>query len=211
MIDVKIDDQMIQEIADQIGGMQYKSRRIFQQSLNQTAKEAVELERDGVRKRYAFTAGGKINLYEQIRKKSATYATPMSEILSQSTANRLSWFYITPRTLAHGAGRPKMYRGKVLREGSVKPVKGFMVRFKSGHEEFVHRIEGQTYRDGPAKAYREANHLDVTKIAPVYSPATPSMAGKAWVLEGVREETAKLLRVNVQKNIDKFLKMRDRV
>lgn len=200
--------EKIEKISQEIGDIPYKARKIFQKAVNDTSKVALKKEIESVRKRYAFSAGGNINLQEQIKRKSATYANPMSEIISRSAINRLSQFYVTPRRLSHGAGRPKTYRGKVLRQGSVKPQKGFMVRFKSGHEEFVHRIKGKEYAPGAARQYRVSRGLDLTKIAPVYSPATPSMVGKVWET-GVREETAELLQKNIQIQIDKYLKARD--
>ncbi|MCI7419388.1 MAG: hypothetical protein MSS65_07260 [Clostridium sp.] len=210
-MDVKFEQDSIEKISKEIGGIEYKAKRIFQQAVNRTMTKAVEYEREAVRKRYVISAGGEIDLWKQIRKKSATYSNPVGQIISSSTMNRMSSFLVTPRRLAHGAGRPAAYRGKVLRDSPTEQVKGFMVRFRSGREEFVHRVDGKKYETPKLLAERLAKKLDPTKIEPLYSPATPFMAAKGWAGDDseVQKKTAELLEKNIRKQIDRFLKARD--
>lgn len=88
-MDVKFEQDSIEKISKEIGGIEYKAKRIFQQAVNRTMTKAVEYEREAVRKRYVISAGGEIDLWKQIRKKSATYSNPVGQIISSSTMNRM--------------------------------------------------------------------------------------------------------------------------
>lgn len=210
-MEIRFEQDAIERISKEIGGIDYKAKRIFQQAVNITTKKAVDYTREAVRKRYVISAGGKIDLYKQIQKKAATYANPVGQIISSSKMNRMSSFYVTPRILAHGASRPRTYRGKVLRKSSMSDIDGFMVQFKNGHKEFVHRVEGKKYKTKSILRERLKKKLDPTKIEPVYSPATPFMTAKGWAGNNaeVEKKTAKLLEKNIRKYMDKFLKARD--
>lgn len=222
-MDVRIDFEKdaIARISNEIGGIPYKARRIFQLAVSDTTKAVEKLEKKAIKEEYYIgrSAGShNINLPREIRKKAGTYANPVGEILVASAMKRMSSYFVSPKRLAIGAGRPKVYKGKAIRSNKAvsfartgpngRSDKAFMVQFPSGHKELVHKVWGETYKQEPYKSYRKRRGYELTKIEPVYSAATPFLASKMWK-KNVEKEAGDLLQKNIRKYIDQFLSVRD--
>lgn len=222
-MDVRVDFEKaaIARISKEIGDIPYKARRIFQLAVSDTTKAAEKLEKQAIKEEYHLgrSAGShNISLQKEVRKKAGTYANPVGEILSVSAMKRMNSYFVTPRKLAIGSGRPKVYKANSLRKN--KPVafarsgpngrsdKAFMVQFPSGHKELVHKVYGETYKQEPYKSYRKSHGYELTKIEPVYSAATPFLVSKTW-RKRVEAETGAILQKNIRKYIDQFLEVRD--
>lgn len=190
------DEVALKSISEAIGGISYKAPTILKDAVNATGKNALKKIRKKIEDKYD-TSSKKIDLQKALRRQSATYANPRTIITAVSPVLSLGYFNVNPRQVAHGRDRPAVYRGAVLKGEQKELVfgkyKGFMVRFKSGHEDVVVRTPGSS------------------EIKTLKSPSVRSMTRTVYQEEGVEAETIMLLQKNLNRYIDRFLKARNTV
>lgn len=210
---VEPDTEALHRITKAIGGFAYKAPAIMKDAANATGRYAMKLALKEAEKRYDYNHA-KINLAGEVRRKSATYANPRTVISVKSHMNKMIHFNVTPGRVANVSGRPAAYKGRVLKNSSMKDlydrerggVKMFMVRFKEGGIQMVSRVPGKTYSSGHGGKLKErlAKKLDTTKIEVEYAPSETHMFSKAY--DGIDEKVAAKLQQNTKKYINKFLK-----
>lgn len=147
---VEADKAELERITNELGGFAYKAPTILKDAANAAGKYAVKEALEAADRRYDYNHA-RINLANEVKRKSATYANPRTIIsVSSQHMNKMIHFNVTPGRVANVSGRPKVYRGRVLKNSSMKPlyehdrgnVKMFMVRFREGGIQVVSRIPG---------------------------------------------------------------------
>lgn len=206
-INTTTEEASLKNITDALDGISYKAPTILKNAANATGKVTMKRLQEKMDKKYDITSD-KINLKNSMRRVSATYANPRTIIEAKSPMYSLGYFQVTPRRLAYGKNRPKIYRGAVLKSEQkdlewneiklsggkklkLENGKGFYVRFENGHEDIALRFPG------------------TRKIFTVPSPSIPGMSGVTY-REEVEEDAVKLMREKLQYEIERFLKARDK-
>lgn len=195
MVNVQFEPEKeaLERISRAIGGVSYKAPTILKDASNATGRYAMNRIFREIEKRYDYDDNA-IHLKEAIKRKSATYANPRTIIHARSTMNKLMNFHVSPRTVSVTGARPEVYKGHVLRGHGDKSVikdgfKGFIVRFKNGHEEMVARDSSSRY-----------------PVNTLFAPSETHMAKRGF--EESEEKIHQKLEQNLQKFTQKFLNSR---
>ncbi len=211
---VEADKAELERITNELGGFAYKAPTILKDAANAAGKYAVKEALEAADRRYDYNHA-RINLANEVKRKSATYANPRTIIsVSSQHMNKMIHFNVTPGRVANVSGRPKVYRGRVLKNSSMKPlyehdrgnVKMFMVRFREGGIQVVSRIPGKRYSSAKGGKLKErlSEKLDPTKIEVAYAPSDTHLFSRAF--DDVEEKVKEKLRNETKKQINKFLK-----
>lgn len=213
-IQCTVDTAQLQRITEEIGNIAYKAPTILKNASNATGKFAMKRIKEGIDKRYDITSSEEIDLENTIRRKSANYAHPETVINSQSPMTNMTAFYVSPRIAALKGKRPRVYMGHAVRiTGNKKLIhkgsKAFIVRFGNRHHDnLVYRVPGEVYTNKQKLAERRKKKLDITKIMTFKTAAVPFMVSKMF--RDNEKDIAKNLDENVRKEIDRFLKRRQK-
>lgn len=211
---VEADKAALEQITNELGGFAYKAPTVLKDAANAAGKYAVKETIKAADRRYDYNHA-RINLANEVKRKSATYANPRTVISVESQhMNKMIHFNVTPGRVANASGRPKVYKGRVLKSSSMKPlydhdrgnVKMFMVRFSRGGIQVVSRVPGERYSSSSGGKLKERvdAKLDPTRIEVEYAPSDTHMFSRAF--DDVRENVGEKLQIETKKQINKFLK-----
>ncbi len=210
---IETDKAALERITNELGGFAYKAPTALKNAANAAGRYAVKEALKAADRRYDYNHA-RINLANEVKRKTATYANPRTIISVSSHMNKMIHFNVTPGRVANASGRPKVYRGRVLKSSSMKPLydhdrgnaKMFMVRFRQGGIQVVSRVPGERYSSAKGGKLKErlSKKLDPTKIEVEYAPSDTHMFSRAF--DDVEENVSEKLRNETKKQINKVLK-----
>nr|DAF41704.1 MAG TPA: minor tail protein Z [Caudoviricetes sp.]DAP64031.1 MAG TPA: minor tail protein Z [Caudoviricetes sp.] len=186
------DDVTVKAIEKRLGDMWPAARKITRWILNDTAKKARSLLFQQAKKTYTIKTS---TFNKTTTLKKATKAHLVAVISVTGKANRLKGFTVTPATLKEGTARPDVYKAKVVRANSPKPLigkgsKAFLTVFKKGGVGLVEREGKERY---PIKS--------------LYSLSDPQMIGsKIRVYKIVKPEIHGILEKELERQIGRVLR-----
>lgn len=182
-------------VANALGDLKRKTPAATKVAINATAREARKLMIAKAKARYAVNAAGQRHLKDLVQRKKATNTSLTAELHIEKMRNDLGYFRTNPAYPTHYTGRnwvmgPDVWKGKVLKESSLKPLPGdgarskaFLAEFKSGHIGMVQRVKGSsskhtvTEKGYPRWRNSEGN---VEKLQTVGSPSAAAMHRVVW-------------------------------
>jgi len=134
-------------------------------------------------------------LKDLVQRKKATNTSLSAELHIEKMRNDLGYFRTNPAYPTHYTGRnwamgPDVWKGKVLKESSMKPLPGdgirskaFLAEFKSGHVGMVQRVKGSksshTVTEKGHPRWRNSSG-EVEKLQTVGSPSAAAMHRVVW-------------------------------
>lgn len=196
-----------------LGDLKRKTPAAAKVAINATAREARKLMIARAKARYAVNVAGQRHLKELVQGPRATNQRLMTEIHIASMKNDLGYFRTNPAYPTHYTGTawvngPDVWTGKVLKNGSMKPLPGdahhgkaFLAEFKSGHVGMVQRVMGSSSSNTvTAKGFpRWRNSAGrVEKLQTVGSPSATAMHRTIWMDVEPDVETFLQERLNAQ-------------
>ncbi len=182
-------------VANALGDLKRKTPAATKVAINATAREARKLMIAKAKARYAVNAAGQRHLKDLVQRKKATNTSLTAELHIEKMRNDLGYFRTNPAYPTHYTGRnwvmgPDVWKGKVLKESSLKPLPGdgarskaFLAEFKSGHIGMVQRVKGSSSKHTVTeKGYpRWRNSAgNVEKLQTVGSPSAAAMHRVVW-------------------------------
>ena len=135
----------LDDVAEALGDLKRKTPAATKVAINATAREARKLMIAKAKARYAVNEAGRRHLKDLVQRKKATNKSLSAEIHIAKMRNDLGYFRTSPPYPTHYTGDrwvegPDVWKGKVLKSGSMKPLPGsgnlgkaFLAEFKSGH------------------------------------------------------------------------------
>lgn len=221
------------EVAKALGSIPQKAPLVIRNVVNETAKDARKVMIREAKKRYALNSKGRRHLNDlQIRQK-ARVSDLGAELhiggpsQKKQMRNDLGYFKTVPNRPYMGvdvANAPAVFRGKVLKNGSMKKLtgqgnlsKGFLVKFTNSttadanHIGMVQRIVGSS--GGPEKTRTGARRWrnaqgNVEQIVTMGSPSAAAMHHVIWqqVEPDVQDTLEKKLEESIQKTLARAAK-----
>ena len=221
------------EVAKALGSIPQKAPLVIRNAVNETAKDARKVMIQEAKKRYALNSKGRRHLNDlQIRQK-ARVSDLGAELhiggpsQKKQMRNDLGYFKTVPNRPYMGvdvANAPAVFRGKVLKNGSMKKLpgqgnlsKGFLVKFTNSttadanHIGMVQRIVGSS--GGPEKTRTGARRWrnaqgNVEQIVTMGSPSAAAMHHVIWqqVEPDVQDTLEKKLEESIQKTLARAAK-----
>ncbi|MBQ9090935.1 MAG: hypothetical protein IJY52_01530 [Anaerotignum sp.] len=220
VIDISINatDQLA-EVERMLGNLSKKAPSTLKSAVNSTAKKMKERLHEQAKTTYASR---QINYKKNIKIRRATVSTLTARLHTSGERTAMSKHKVSPTRLAHGKGRPKQYRAKVLQSSPMTvmkqgDLKSFMIKFSSGHKALVqkdpegdpHRREGtkgQYTPDGAAKRIKKYGRgADMTRIVEKKALSIAEMLGSPKVYGIVESGMGSLLQQEVEKFVAKTI------
>lgn len=198
MIEFKVEDNALKSIEQKLGDLSSKAPTVMKKAVNETAKQARKQLASEAQKKYAVKSG---SFNKAMKIKNATVRKPEAIITATGQVQELRDFKVSTNRYATGADRPNLTKGKVLKNGSLKPlevggVKAFITKFRSGHVAVVQRVPGKKMKSNPKKEF----------IKKLLSPSIPTMIGNEEKVYGIVEpDIAENLKANINKHIQALL------
>lgn len=185
----------MEDVADALGTLRGKTPAAAKAAINATARQARKVMIAKAKARYAVNAAGQRRLKDLKQRRKATNTSLSAELHVATLRNDLGYFKTSPPVPTHftgGAWRkgPDVWRGKVLRSESMKPLPGkgnkakaFLAKFKSGHVGMVQRLAGSdsghtTTKSGAPRWRNRKGKVD--KLVTLGSPSITAMHRTIW-------------------------------
>lgn len=183
------------EVEYLLGDLQSKAPAVLKTSVNAAARETRKLMIAQAKARYAVNAAGRRHLDDLKQRKKATNRSISAELYIAKMRNDLGYFTTSPRYPTHYTGKrwvegPKVWKGKVLKASTMKPLPGegnkakaFLAEFKSGHIGMVQRVIGSSSENTKtARGYQRWRNArgQVEKLVTVGSPSATAMHNTVW-------------------------------
>lgn len=194
---VTITVEGLDDVSTALGSLKSKTPAAVKVAINATAREARKLMIAKAKARYAVNTAGMRRLKELKQQRKATNTSLYAELFIKSRLrNDLGYFKTNPPYPTHFTGTawrqgPSVWKGKVLKNSSMKPLPGegnkakaFLAEFKSGHVGMVQRIVGSssdhivTKSGAPRWRNRQGN---VEKLVTLGSPSATAMHRTIWM------------------------------
>lgn len=211
------------DVAKALGSVGQKAPLVIRNAVNETAKDARKVMIREAKARYAVNAAGRRHLNDLKIRKRARVSDLGAELHiggpSQKDAmkNDLGYFKVVPnRSFVGGdvANAPKFFKGKVLKNGGMKQLKGkgnlskgFLVEFASGHVGMVQRDTSSESKSKVTKKSRVPRWTNadgkVEKLQTMGSPSAAAMHHVIWqqVEPQVQDTSEKKLDASIQKTL----------
>ena len=212
------------EVAKALGSIPQKAPLVIRNAVNETAKDARKVMIQEAKKRYALNSKGRRHLNDLQIRQQARVSGPSQK---KQMRNDLGYFKTVPNRPYMGvdvANAPAVFRGKVLKNGSMKKLtgqgnlsKGFLVKFTNSttadanHIGMVQRIVGSS--GGPEKTRTGARRWrnaqgNVEQIVTMGSPSAAAMHHVIWqqVEPDVQDTLEKKLEESIQKTLARAAK-----
>ena len=208
-INVSIDatDQLA-EVERMLGDMKKKAPGTLRNAVNATARKMRTQLHQQAKKVYVTKEYNYKNEME-IRKASTSILTARIRTSGERTA--LSKHKVSPERLAHGKGRPKQYKAKVLRQSTLTvmqdgDLKSFLVRFKSGHLALVQRNPKEEYDNPDERIKQYGLGADLSRIVEKRTLSIAEMLGSSKVYGVVEPEMGDLLQTEIERFVGNAIK-----
>lgn len=216
------------DVANALGNLGKKAPLVIRNAVNETAKDARKVMIRKAKKRYALNSKGRKHLNDLKIRQRAKVSDLGAELhiggpsQKKQMRNDLGYFKTIPSRPYVGedvANAPSVFKGKVLKSGSMKALpgrgnlsKGFLVKFTNGttddanHVGMVQRIIGSS--GGPEKTRTGARRWknkdgNVEQIVTMGSPSAAAMHHVIWeqVEPDVQDTLEKKLEASIQKTL----------
>lgn len=216
---INMEIEGLEGINEALGDLAKRSPQAAKVAINATAREGRKLMIKEVRARYALEQAGLKHVKELKQTKRATNTNLRAELRINTPRNDLAYFKHSPDSVFTGQDvftrSPKYYKGKVLKESSLKDLsgdsdskysKGFLLKFKSGHVGMVQRVIGSsskntvTARGAPRWASKNGK---IEKLRTMSSPSISAMHHIAF--ERVEDKLVKYFRERLDKQVQSVL------
>lgn len=205
-------------VANALGDLKKKTPAAAKVAINATAREARKLMVAKAKARYAVNVAGQWHLKDLVQRKKATNTSLSAELHIEKMRNDLGYFRTNPAYPTHYTGRnwimgPDVWKGKVLKESSMKPLPGdgirskaFLAEFKSGHVGMVQRVKGSksshtVTEKGHSRWRNSAGNVE--KLQTVGSPSAAAMHRVIW--HEVEPDVETLLQERLELQVQKVL------
>lgn len=206
-INLHIDPADIRELTEKLDKCKNRIPDGLKNAANAAARRA---KKDLVEKAEEVYALKEPDFEKSIRLQRATKSKPWATLIIEGAAKQLVDFDYEANSGAEGA------KGKLLNAGGMKDLtektrelKGFVVRFKSGHVAVVRREPNERYTNPDKLADRRKKKLDTSKLRVYYSPSVVHMLGnKKDVFGKVEPKIQENLHKKIEKQIEKILRGR---
>lgn len=185
MFEITLQAPAIEEIKKDLATYEKKAPQLLARVLNRTITNVKKNLTDSVRKNYLVKASD-INKTLTIKKASA--GNPHAQIKSIGQRILLYKFRVTPK-VPKPQNPPKSYKAKVLKQSSLKSVKGgFVAQMKSGHLGIFKRL-------GSKK-------LPVKELV---GPSVPQMISNKNVIKKIESEAQKTIKKRLKHEIKRII------
>lgn len=208
-INVSIDatDQLA-EVEKMLGDMKNKAPGTLRNAVNATARKMRTQLHQQAKKVYVAK---EYNYKNEIEIRKATTSTLTAKLRTSGERTALTKHKVSPMRLAHGKGRPKQYKAKVLRQSTLEvmrdgDLKSFLVRFKSGHLALVQRNPKEEYDNPEERIKKYGAGADLSRIVEKRSLSIAEMLGSSKVYGVIEPEMGSLLQTEVERFVGNTIK-----
>ncbi len=175
----------LEDIDNALGDLKAKSPAAVKVAINATAREARKRMIKQVKERYVVNSKGikYVKVLKQNRK--ATNSSLTASLYINTPRNDLAYFRTNPKKAMMGLEAfraPEYFKGKVLRQASMKNLsgtsgrsKGFLVKFNSGHVGMVQRVLGSDVSSRAKPTRWRTKDGRVEKLQTLGSPSATAM------------------------------------
>lgn len=217
VIDISIDaaDQIL-TVEKMLGDLKGKTPGTLKNAVNATARKMRTQMAQRAKKVYVSK---EFDYKTEMEIKKASISKLTAKLHASGERTALSKHKVSPDRLAHGKGRPKHYKAKVLKKSKLEvmrdgDLKSFLVRFSSGHVALVQRDpegkpnereeqRGKYTPDGAEKRIKKyGRSADMTRIVEKKALSVAEMLGSPEVYGVVENGMGSLL----QQEIENFVK-----
>lgn len=209
----------LEDVYRALGDLGSKTPAAAKVAINAAARETRKLMIARAKARYAVNAAGQRHLKDLKQKRKATNNRLGAMLYISSLRNDLGYFKTTPRHPTHFTGNawrhgPSVWKGKVLKSESMKPLPGqgnrskaFLAEFKSGHVGMVQRVVGSKSRNTTTQKSGKPRWRNrqgkVEKLVTLGSPSATAMHNMIW--PGTEPEVAAYLLNRLDLQVQKVL------
>lgn len=208
-INVSIDatDQLA-EVERMLGDMKKKAPGTLRNAVNATARKMRTQLHQQAKKVYVTK---EYNYKNEMEIRKASTSTLTARIRTSGERTALSKHKVSPERLAHGKGRPKQYKAKVLRQSTLTvmqdgDLKSFLVRFKSGHLALVQRNPKEEYDNPDERIKQYGLGADLSRIVEKRTLSIAEMLGSSKVYGVVEPEMGDLLQTEIERFVGNAIK-----
>lgn len=208
-INVSIDatDQLA-EVERMLGDMKKKAPGTLRNAVNATARKMRTQLHQQAKKVYVTK---EYNYKNEMEIRKASISTLTARIRTSGERTALSKHKVSPERLAHGKGRPKQYKAKVLRQSTLTvmqdgDLKSFLVRFKSGHLALVQRNPKEEYDNPDERIKQYGLGADLSRIVEKRTLSIAEMLGSSKVYGVVEPEMGDLLQTEIERFVGNAIK-----
>lgn len=220
IIDINIGaaDQIL-VVERMLGELRGKAPSTLRDAVNATAKEMKVRLHEQAKEVYVSK---KINYKKNIKIHKANIAKLTARLHTSGERTALSKHKVSPGRLAHGKGRPRQYKAKVLQSSSLEvmrngDLKSFLVKFESGHRALVQKDpkgiskrknsdEGKYTPEGAKKRIEKyGKKADMTRIVEQKALSVAEMLGSPKVYGIVENGMGSLLQQEVERFVEKTI------
>ena len=208
-INVSIDatDQLA-EVERMLGDMKKKAPGTLRNAVNATARKMRTQLHQQAKKAYVTK---EYNYKNEMEIRKASTSTLTARIRTSGERTALSKHKVSPERLAHGKGRPKQYKAKVLRQSTLTvmqdgDLKSFLVRFKSGHLALVQRNPKEEYDNPDERIKQYGLGADLSRIVEKRTLSIAEMLGSSKVYGVVEPEMGDLLQTEIERFVGNAIK-----
>lgn len=194
-IEIQNGDVIVRSIEQKLGRLYKDAPVVLKLAINETANKTRTLMAKEAQKAYIMKLGS-AKKYMKIKKAAAN--KPVAVISSKGSPTLVNDHKISPAKMQTGESRPSILKGKVLREGSMRPlerngIKAFLTKFTNSG---LHKV-GVVERVGEERY----------PIKPLYSPAISQMLGSETnVLNVIQPEVGSILQREITRQIDRRIR-----
>lgn len=218
LVDLAIEG--LDSVSQALEELKSKSPAAAKVAINATAREARKLMIAQAKARYAVNAAGQRHLKDLVQGRRATNTNLSTELRISSMRNDLGYFKTSPPVPTHFTGTdwqkgPRIWQGKVLKNGSMKTLPGegnkakaFLAEFSNGHVGMVQRVTNSdsSHKETASGKPRWKNRLGkVEKLVTLGSPSAAAMHRTVWwdVEDDVQQYMLDRLQIQIQKIIER--------
>lgn len=186
----------LEDVSRALGSLKNKTPAAAKVAINAAARQARKSMIAAAKARYAVNSRGLKHLKVLKQKKRATNADLSAMLHIKTMRNDLGYFKTSPPVPTHFTGTawrqgPGVWKGKVLKNSSMKPLPGsgnkakaFLAEFRNGHVGMVQRVAGsdsghETTKSG-APRWRNSKGK-VEKLVTLGSPSATAMHRRIWL------------------------------
>lgn len=208
-INVSIDaTDQLDEVERMLGDMKKKAPSTLRNAVNATARKMRTQLHQQAKKVYVTK---EYNYKNEMEIRKASTSTLTARIRTSGERTALSKHKVSPERLAHGKGRPKKYKAKVLRQSTLTvmqdgDLKSFLVRFKSGHLALVQRNPKEEYENPDERIKQYGLGADLSRIVEKRTLSIAEMLGSSKVYGVVEPEMGDLLQTEIERFVGNAIK-----
>lgn len=208
VIDISIDaaDQIL-VVERMLGDLKGKAPSTLRNAVNATARKMRTQLHQQAKKVYVTK---EYNYKSEVEIRKATISTLTARLRTSGERTALSKHKVSPQRLAHGKGRPKQYKAKVLKKSTLEvmrdgDLKSFLVRFESGHLALVQRNPKEEYDHPEERIKQYGKGADLSRIVEKRSLSIAEMLGSKRVYGVIEPEMGDLLQQEVERFVEKTI------